>query len=43
MNATDLDTYDCGHCGGLLTDNGDGFEAEVARHQDGACFGAVVR
>lgn len=37
-----LDAFHCRLCDGLLIDNGNSFEAEVARHQDGACFGAVV-
>jgi hypothetical protein len=38
---TTLVTYDCGHCGAHLTDSPD-LEAEVARHQDGACFGGAA-
>lgn len=34
--------YACPSCDGLLLDNGFGFEAEVARHQSGACFGSAV-
>ena len=39
---TDLDACHCRLCGLVLIDNGADFEAEVARHQDGACFGGAA-
>lgn len=36
------ETYDCHSCNQRVIEKDSTFEAEVARHQVGACFGAVV-